>query len=60
VTIADQTFKKNVAFKLGSRPFTSVVCAGLEEGIMGMRVGGRRKLTIPLELGLCSQKYSPQ
>ena len=51
VTIADQKFKKNVAFKYGSKPYTSLVCAGLEEGIVGMRVGGRRKLTIPLELG---------
>jgi len=39
VTIADQTFKKNVAFKYGSKPYQSLVCAGLEEGIESMRVG---------------------
>jgi hypothetical protein len=44
VTIADQKFKKNVAFKYGSKPYTSLVCEGLEEGIEGMRVGGRRKV----------------
>ena len=44
VTIADQKFKKNVAFKYGSKPYQSLVCQGLEEGIEGMRVGGRRKV----------------
>lgn len=47
VIIADQKFKKAVAFKYGSRPFTSVVCAGLEEGVKGgsphTRTGGIRE-----------------
>jgi len=38
---------KPVAFKLGQRPFQNVVCAGLEEGLLGMRVGGRRLLVVP-------------
>jgi FKBP-type peptidyl-prolyl cis-trans isomerase FkpA len=34
-------------FKLGGRR----VIAGWEEGVQGMKVGGKRKLTIPPELG---------
>ena len=59
VTIADQKFKKNVAFKYGSKPYQSLVCAGLEEGIAGMAVGGRRKLTIPLELAPAGMRLPP-
>lgn len=59
VTIADQTFKKNVAFKYGSKPYQSLVCAGLEEGIESMRVGGRRKLTIPLALAPAGMRLPP-
>lgn len=53
VKIGDQvlfdtaTDGKPVAFKLGQRPFQNVVCAGLEEGLLGMRVGGRRLLVVP-------------
>jgi len=59
ISVADQKFKKNVVFKYGSRPFQSLACEGLEEGIIGMRVGGRRKLTIPLELAPKGMKLPP-
>jgi hypothetical protein len=39
--------EKPVAFKLGQRPFQNVVCEGVEEGIKGMRVGGKRVLEVP-------------
>ena len=42
--------EKPIAFKLGQRPFQNIVCQGVEEGIKGMRVGGKRILTIPKEL----------
>ncbi len=45
---------------IGNRPFTFVlgvgeVIAGWDRGLVGMKVGGQRKLTIPSELG-----YGPQ
>ena len=46
----DSTNDKPVAFKFGQRPFQNVICAGLEEGLLGMRIGGRRMLTIPADL----------
>ena len=46
----DSTNDKPVAFKFGQRPFQNVICAGLEEGLVGMRIGGKRKLTVPPEL----------
>lgn len=41
---------KPIAFKLGQRPFQNVLCQGVEEGIQGMRVGGKRVLQVPKEL----------
>ena len=41
---------KPVAFKYGQRPFQNVVCDGLEEGIKGMKVGGKRTLLVPQSL----------
>lgn len=41
---------KPVAFKYGQRPFQNVVCPGLEEGIKGMKVGGKRTLLVPQSL----------
>jgi len=41
---------KPVAWKYGQRPFQNVICDGVEEGIRGMRVGGRRRLVVPAAL----------
>jgi hypothetical protein len=45
--IYDTGDEKPVAFKLGQRPFQNVICEGVEEGIMGMKVGGKRILDVP-------------
>ncbi|HEY7424709.1 MAG TPA: FKBP-type peptidyl-prolyl cis-trans isomerase [Gemmataceae bacterium] len=39
--------KQPFSFKLGAR----MVIRGWDEGVAGMKVGGKRKLTIPSELG---------
>jgi hypothetical protein len=41
---------KPVAFKLGQRPFQNVLCEGVEQGIKGMRTGGKRRLLVPKAL----------
>jgi hypothetical protein len=41
---------KPVAFKLGQRPFQNVLCEGVEQGIKGMRTGGKRRLLVPKSL----------
>ena len=48
----DDTFarKKPRAFVLGGRPFSSI-CGGLMAGVEGMRIGGRRRITVPPRLG---------
>ena len=46
----DSSNDKPVAFKFGQRPFQNVICEGLEEGLIGMRIGGRRRLVVPPEL----------
>jgi hypothetical protein len=38
---------KPIAFKFGQRPFQNVICEGVEEGIQGMKVGGKRVLNVP-------------
>mmetsp|Transcript_14686 Transcript_14686/g.17370 ORF Transcript_14686/g.17370 Transcript_14686/m.17370 type:complete len:291 (-) Transcript_14686:299-1171(-) len=50
-TIYDTTSEKPIAFKLGQRPFQNVICEGVEEGIKGMKVGGKRRLEVPKNLG---------
>lgn len=42
--------EKPIAFKLGQRPFQNVICEGVEEGIKGMKVGGKRLLEVPKNL----------
>ena len=39
-----------MAFKLGQRPFQNVLCEGVEQGIKGMRTGGKRRLLVPKSL----------
>ena len=46
----DSSNDKPVAFKFGQRPFQNVICEGLEEGLIGMHIGGRRRLVVPPEL----------
>jgi len=41
---------KPVAFKLGQRPFQNVLCEGVEQGIKGMKTGGKRRLLVPKAL----------
>merc|ERR1711924_148194 len=48
--IFDSTAGKGVAFKLGQRPFQNVLCEGVEQGIKGMRTGGKRRLLVPKNL----------
>jgi hypothetical protein len=55
VSIGDQVIyntgdDKPIAFKLGQRPFQNVICEGVEEGIQGMKVGGKRVLQVPKNL----------
>lgn len=41
---------KPVAFKYGGRPFQSIVCEGVEEGLKGMKAGSKRRLIVPAAL----------
>ena len=55
VTIGDKVLfdtrqDKPIAFKYGGRPFQTIVCEGVEEGLKGMKVGSKRILTVPASL----------
>lgn len=51
--------EKPVAFKYGQRPFQNVICEGVEEGIKGMKVGGKRILEIPSTLAPAGVELPP-
>lgn len=56
------TLEDGTEFDSGTYPFqigTGSVIAGWEEGIQGMKVGGKRKLIIPPELAYGSQGRPP-
>ena len=42
---------KPIVFLYGKRPFAGGMCAGVEQALAGMRAGGRRRVTVPPELG---------
>lgn len=43
---------RQLAFFYRARPLQAPLCAGLEEGLAGMRVGGMRRIVVPPLLGL--------
>jgi len=56
------TLEDGTEFDAGTYPFqigAGMVIAGWEEGISGMRVGGKRKLTIPPDLAYGAQGRPP-
>lgn len=50
---------KPIAYTYGKRPFPSLVCVGVEDGIRGMKVGGVRRLSIPQALAPEGVKLPP-
>jgi len=56
------TFTDGRTFDSGTFPFrlgTGAVIAGFDQGVTGMRVGGRRRVTVPPNLGYGSQGSGP-
>jgi len=51
--------EKPVAFKFGQRPFQNVICEGVEEGIRGMKAGGKRVLDVPANLAPAGVELPP-
>eukprot|EP00548_Thalassiothrix_antarctica_P004977 CAMPEP_0194132106 /NCGR_PEP_ID=MMETSP0152-20130528/2656_1 /TAXON_ID=1049557 /ORGANISM="Thalassiothrix antarctica, Strain L6-D1" /LENGTH=261 /DNA_ID=CAMNT_0038827047 /DNA_START=69 /DNA_END=854 /DNA_ORIENTATION=+ len=51
--------EKPVAFKFGQRPFQNAICEGVEEGIKGMKVGGKRVLEVPGNLAAAGVQLPP-
>jgi len=56
-TVFDDAFARNqpIQFRIGANQ----VIPGFEQGIVGMRVGGRRRITIPPDLAYGSQGRPP-
>lgn len=50
VLLDTKTTGRPIAFTFGKRPYLSVNCEGVEEGLSGMRRGGVRELTVPPSL----------
>uniref|UniRef100_A0A7S3K5U3 peptidylprolyl isomerase n=1 Tax=Aureoumbra lagunensis TaxID=44058 RepID=A0A7S3K5U3_9STRA len=48
--IYDTKDDKPIAFKYGARPFQNVLCEGVEQGIKGMKPGGKRRIFVPASL----------
>ena len=42
---------KPIVFVYGARPITGGLCRGTEEAMASMRAGGRRRITVPPEMG---------
>ncbi|KAL4436355.1 hypothetical protein ABPG77_009917 [Micractinium sp. CCAP 211/92] len=42
---------KPIVFLYGKRPFSGGMCLGVEQALATMRAGGRRRVTVPAELG---------
>jgi peptidylprolyl isomerase len=53
--VFDASWKRNQTFDVGSPIGTASVIQGWQQGLVGMRVGGRRELIIPPSLGYKSQ-----
>eukprot|EP00976_Prorocentrum_cordatum_P082853 1185002-Prorocentrum_minimum.AAC.1 len=50
VLLDTKATKRPIAFTFGKKPYVSLVCGGLEEGLSTMRRGGVREIIIPPEL----------
>ncbi len=56
-TVFDESYKRGETFSF--TPGNSEVIAGWEEGVLGMKVGEKRRLTVPPSLGYGPNDYGP-